>query len=59
MLSIKALDGGGGAIHSYLSQSDYYSENEKVTGYWFGQSAKELGLWGAVNLKDFESIFRV
>jgi conjugative relaxase-like TrwC/TraI family protein len=56
MLSIKPLTGGGGDIYAYLSQGDYYSERDRVSGRWYGEGAAALGLTGDVRLEDFENI---
>jgi conjugative relaxase-like TrwC/TraI family protein len=57
MLSIKPLTGGGGGdVHSYLAQGDYYSEQDRVSGEWFGRGAKMLGLSGQMHVEDFENI---
>ena len=40
------------------SQDDYYSEEHRVAGQWFGQGAEALGLSGEVAPEDFRSILR-
>jgi len=57
VLTIKAMTGGDG-IAAYLSNSDYYSEGESITGLWMGHGAEKLGLNGAVNLDHLEAILQ-
>ncbi len=40
------------------SHDDYYSEEQRVVGQWFGRGAQELGLSGAVASEDFRSVLR-
>jgi len=40
-------------FREHLSAGDYYAEGQKVTGEWFGEGAKMLGLNGAVKESDF------
>src|SRR5258708_18876579 len=40
------------------SQDDYYSEEHRVAGQWFGQGADALGLSGEVAPEDFRAILR-
>jgi conjugative relaxase-like TrwC/TraI family protein len=40
------------------SQDDYYSEQQRVVGEWFGHAAEELGLSGAVATEDFRAVLR-
>src|SRR5712692_5890115 len=40
------------------SQDDYYSEEQRIVGQWFGRGAKELGLSGEVTTEDFRSVLR-
>ena len=40
------------------SQDDYYSEEHRVAGQWFGQGANSLGLSGEIAPEDFRSILR-
>jgi conjugative relaxase-like TrwC/TraI family protein len=37
---------------------DYYSEEQRVVGEWFGQGAEKLGLSGEVASEDFRAILR-
>src|SRR5713226_7144289 len=38
------------------SQDDYYSEQQRVVGEWFGRGAEQLGLSGKVATEDFRSV---
>ncbi|WP_425151800.1 MobF family relaxase [Candidatus Binatus sp.] len=40
------------------SQDDYYTEEHRVAGQWFGQGADALGLTGEVAPEDFRAILR-
>jgi conjugative relaxase-like TrwC/TraI family protein len=40
------------------SQDDYYTEEHRVAGQWFGQGADSLGLSGEVAPEDFRAILR-
>ena len=40
------------------SQDDYYTEEHRVAGQWFGQGADALGLSGEVAPEDFRAILR-
>ncbi|MGH7925777.1 MAG: MobF family relaxase, partial [Candidatus Binatus sp.] len=40
------------------SQDDYYSEEQRGVGEWFGRGAKQLGLSGDVASEDFRSVLR-
>ena len=40
------------------SQDDYYTEERRVAGQWFGQGADALGLSGEVAAEDFRAILR-
>ena len=40
------------------SQDDYYTEEHRVAGQWFGQGAAALGLSGEVAPEDFRAILR-
>lgn len=40
------------------SQDDYYTEERRVAGQWFGQGADALGLSGEVAPEDFRAILR-
>jgi conjugative relaxase-like TrwC/TraI family protein len=54
MLTIRAMSDGKGYAENHLEANDYYSENEKVKGQWFGRGAERLGLSGEVTLDAFE-----
>ena len=54
MLTIRAMSDGAGYSAQHLEHNDYYAENERVVGQWFGRGAAMLGLDGAVNHEDFE-----
>jgi conjugative relaxase-like TrwC/TraI family protein len=56
MLTIKAMEGGETYAAHHLSNNDYYSVGETITGQWMGRGAEMLGLKGDVNLDDFELI---
>src|SRR5713226_1249661 len=38
------------------AQDDYYSEQQRVVGEWFGRGAEQLGLSGNVATEDFRSV---
>src|SRR5260370_1079628 len=40
------------------SQDDYYSEQHRVVGQWFGRGAEELGLSGEIASEDFRAVLR-
>src|SRR5229473_6861392 len=40
------------------SQDDYYTEEHRVAGQWFGQGADALGLSGEIAPEDFRAILR-
>ena len=56
MLTIRAMSDGKGYSARYLERSDYYTEGERVIGYWRGRAAELLGLKGAVQSQDFEAL---
>ena len=56
MLTIRAMSDGKGYAAKHLVHSDYYDENKRVVGQWFGKGAEQLGLSGDVNLEDFEAV---
>ena len=48
MTKIKAVRGDGRSFYmNHLSSNDYYSENEKVKGFWRGNLADDFGLFGS------------
>src|SRR5258708_2539693 len=40
------------------SQDDYYSEEQRIVGQWFGRGAEQLGLSGDVASEDFRPVLR-
>ena len=50
------MSDGQGYAARYLAQSDYYAEGQRVVGQWKGRGAELLGLSGAVETEDFESV---
>lgn len=55
MTKIRAANGGGKSFYvNHLSCNDYYSEGEKITGYWRGRLVADFGLIGSeVNSETF------
>jgi conjugative relaxase-like TrwC/TraI family protein len=56
MLTIKAMAGGETYAAHHLSNNDYYSVGETVTGQWVGRGAQLLKLEGAVTMDQFDAI---
>src|SRR5882757_6366457 len=56
MLTIKAMTGGETYAAHHLSNNDYYSVGESITGEWIGRGAQLLGLEGAVTMEQFDAI---
>jgi conjugative relaxase-like TrwC/TraI family protein len=56
MLTIKAMAGGETYAARHLSNNDYYSVGETITGEWIGRGAQLLGLKGEVTMEQFEAI---
>jgi conjugative relaxase-like TrwC/TraI family protein len=56
MLTIKAMTGGDTYAAHHLSNNDYYSVGESITGQWQGRGAELLGLEGAVSMEDFDAV---
>jgi conjugative relaxase-like TrwC/TraI family protein len=56
MMTIRAMSSGAGYSSGHLANNDYYSENEKVIGHWYGHGATMLGLDGDVKHEDFEAL---
>jgi conjugative relaxase-like TrwC/TraI family protein len=56
MLTIKAMAGGETYAARHLSNNDYYSVGETITGQWMGRGAELLGLQGNVTIEQFEAI---
>ena len=46
MITIEQIRGGHSYHRVHLSANDYYSEGEKVTGRWHGETAARLGIEG-------------
>ena len=40
------------------SQDDYYTEEHRVVGRWFGKGANALGLSGEIATEDFRAVLR-
>jgi hypothetical protein len=40
------------------SRDDYYTEEQRVAGQWYGRGANELGLSGEVVPEDFRAVLR-
>jgi hypothetical protein len=56
MLTMKAqysLRNAESYFREHLGVGDYYMEGRSVSGQWFGEGAKELGLSGVTTEKDF------
>ena len=56
MLTIRAMSDGTGYSSRHLEHNDYYAENERVAGRWFGYGATMLGLDETVKHEDFEAL---
>ena len=56
MLTIKAMAGGETYAAHHLSNNDYYSVGETITGHWMGRGAELLGLEGIVTMEAFDAI---
>jgi hypothetical protein len=56
VLTIRAMSDGKRYASRHLEHSDYYAEDERVVGHWFGHGAELLGLSGEVDTKDFEAL---
>ncbi|MFD2256847.1 MobF family relaxase [Luteolibacter algae] len=56
MITISQIRNGAGYLSRHLSANDYYSEGERVEGYWLGKGAEKLGLRGVVKEEHFESL---
>jgi conjugative relaxase-like TrwC/TraI family protein len=56
MLAVKAqysLKNAESYFREHLRVGDYYMEGQSVSGQWFGEGARELGLAGVTTEKDF------
>jgi len=40
-------------FEEHLSVGDYYTEAERITGEWFGEASKALGLGTVVSKSEF------
>lgn len=61
MLTMKAqysLTNAENYFREHLRVGDYYMEGQSVSGQWFGEGAKELGLSGITTEKDFINLCR-
>lgn len=56
MITVSQIRNGAGYLSRHLSANDYYSEGERVEGYWLGKGAEKLGLKGAVKEAEFEAL---
>ena len=56
MITVSQIRNGGGYLSRHLSANDYYSEGERVEGYWMGKGAEKLGLRGKVEEAQFEAL---
>lgn len=55
MLRIHQNRSAAGA-KTYYSQADYYSEGHELVGQWGGRGAKQLGLQGEVQQRQFDAL---
>lgn len=59
MTKIRASNASGKSFYAnHLSSNDYYSEHEKVQGYWRGKLAEAFGLYGGVVTSEEFSLFQ-
>ncbi len=59
MTKIRATNGSGKSFYAnHLSSNDYYSEHERVEGYWLGELADAFGLRGGVVTSEEFSLFQ-
>lgn len=59
MTKIRATNGSGKSFYAnHLSSNDYYSEHEKVQGYWRGELADAFGLRDKVVTSEEFSLFQ-
>ena len=59
MTKIRASHGSGKSFYAnHLSSNDYYSEHEKVRGYWLGELAEVFGLRGGIVTSGEFSLFQ-
>lgn len=50
------MSGAGNYASRHLSNNDYYSKGETITGQWMGRGAQLLGLEGEVTMQQFDAI---
>ncbi len=59
MTKIRASHGSGKSFYAnHLSSNDYYSEHERVRGYWLGELAEVFGLRGGIVTSGEFSLFQ-
>jgi conjugative relaxase-like TrwC/TraI family protein len=59
MTKIRATNGSGKSFYAnHLSSNDYYSEHERVEGYWLGELAEAFGLRGELVTSEEFSLFQ-
>lgn len=59
MTKIRATNGSGKSFYAnHLSSNDYYSEHERVEGYWLGELADAFGLRGGIVTSEEFSLFQ-
>ena len=56
MLTGKAMSGAENYASRHLSNNDYYSKGETITGQWMGRGAQLLGLEGEVTMQQFDAV---
>ena len=56
MITVSQIRNGAGYLSRHLSANDYYSEGERVEGYWIGKGVERLGLSGTVKEAEFEAL---
>ncbi|MDQ2843279.1 MAG: relaxase domain-containing protein, partial [Acidobacteriota bacterium] len=56
MLTGKAMSGAENYASRHLSNNDYYSKGETITGQWMGRGAQLLGLEGEVTMRQFDAV---
>ena len=59
MTKIRASNDSGKSFYqNHLSSNDYYSEHERVDGYWLGELADAFGLRGGIVTDEEFSLFQ-
>jgi conjugative relaxase-like TrwC/TraI family protein len=56
VLTIRAMSDGAGDAGRHLEHNDYYDEQKRVQGQWYGHGAEMLGLEGVVTSEQFEAV---